>query len=70
MRTWMRAGVLGLAMVGWAAVANAAERTAAAQPYVWRSVTIKANGFIDGIVYSPAKAGVVYIHTDLGGAYR
>ena len=47
MRTWMRAGVLGLAMMGWAAVANAAEETAkemAAQPYVWRSVTIKANG--------------------------
>ncbi|MGN6505474.1 MAG: WD40/YVTN/BNR-like repeat-containing protein, partial [Tepidisphaeraceae bacterium] len=77
MRSWMRAGVLGLAVVGWAAVANGAKETAkemaketAAQSYVWRSVTIKANGFIDGIVYSPAKAGVVYIHTDMGGAYR
>src|SRR4051812_47608949 len=41
-----------------------------AGPYVWKPVTIKANGFIDGIVYSPAAKDVVFIHTDMGGAYR
>ena len=42
----------------------------AAQAYDWYDATIKANGFIDGIVYSPASPDVVYIHTDMGGAYR
>lgn len=42
----------------------------AAQAYDWNSVTIKANGFINGIVYSPAAPNTVYIHTDMGGAYR
>ncbi|MGA2797151.1 MAG: LEPR-XLL domain-containing protein, partial [Thermoguttaceae bacterium] len=41
-----------------------------AQAYDWNSVTIKANGYIDGIVYSPAAPNTVYIHTDMGGAYR
>src|SRR5690242_5750829 len=43
---------------------------AAQQPYDWRSVTIGADGFIDGIVYSPAQPNLVYAHTDMGGAYR
>src|SRR2546423_8861901 len=42
----------------------------ATQPYDWRSVAIKGDGFIDGIVYSPAEPNLVYIHTDMGGAYR
>lgn len=42
----------------------------AAQAYDWQAAVIKANGFIDGIVYSPAAPGVAYIHTDMGGAYR
>ncbi|HEX8325495.1 MAG TPA: hypothetical protein VF595_16455, partial [Tepidisphaeraceae bacterium] len=40
------------------------------ESYKWKSVTIKANGFIDGIVYSPVPGGPVFIHTDMGGAYR
>lgn len=47
-----------------------AQSTATSQPYTWRSATVKANGFIDGIVFSPTVAGLVYIHTDMGGAYR
>src|SRR3954468_20281098 len=42
----------------------------ASQPYNWNSVTIKGDGFIDGIVYSPAAQNVVFMHTDMGGAYR
>src|SRR3954451_18790847 len=42
----------------------------AAQAYDWKSVVIKGNGFIDGIVYSPAQQHEAYIHTDMGGAYR
>lgn len=44
--------------------------TPSSEPYVWKNVTIKANGFIDGIVFSPKERGLVYIHTDMGGAYR
>jgi hypothetical protein len=42
----------------------------AAQAYDWKSVTIKGDGYIDGIVYSQAAPDVAYIHTDIGGAYR
>jgi hypothetical protein len=41
----------------------------AAQAYDWKSVTIKGNGYIDGIVYGPSN-DIAYIHTDMGGAYR
>ncbi|CAN5540751.1 hypothetical protein BH09PLA1_BH09PLA1_28320 [soil metagenome] len=39
-------------------------------PYKWQSVVIKANGFIDGLVFNSAEKGLFYIHTDMGGAYR
>lgn len=46
--------------------------TVPAQPHTWKSVIIKANGFINGVVYHPhpAAQGLVYINTDMGGAYR
>ena len=40
------------------------------EPYVWKSVTILANGFVNGIVYGQAEGGPCYINTDMGGAYR
>ncbi|MDB5327471.1 MAG: carbohydrate-binding protein [Phycisphaerales bacterium] len=40
------------------------------EPYTWKSVTILANGFINGVVYNPADGGACYINTDMGGAYR
>lgn len=42
----------------------------AAQAYDWNSVTIKGNGFVNGVVYSPAAANTFYAHADIGGAYR
>jgi photosystem II stability/assembly factor-like uncharacterized protein len=39
-------------------------------PYVWKNVAILGGGFVSGIVFSPAKAGVVYARTDVGGIYR
>lgn len=39
-------------------------------PYRWSNVAIRAGGFVTGIVFSPAKEGLVYVRTDVGGAYR
>jgi photosystem II stability/assembly factor-like uncharacterized protein len=39
-------------------------------PYRWKSVVIRAGGFVSGIEFSPAMADLVYARTDVGGAYR
>lgn len=53
-----------------AASSAMAQPAPTSQPYVWKSVAVKGNGFIDGIVFHPAARGLVYIHTDMGGSYR
>jgi len=40
------------------------------EPYRWRSVTLVAGGYVPGIIFSPAKPGVVFCRTDIGGGYR
>ena len=40
------------------------------EAYTWKSVTILANGFINGVVYGQAEGTPCYINTDMGGAYR
>ncbi|MGA7712513.1 MAG: hypothetical protein WCA81_11470 [Rhizomicrobium sp.] len=39
-------------------------------PYVWSSVPFGGGGFVSGIIYHPSVPGLVYIRTDVGGAYR
>jgi xyloglucan-specific exo-beta-1,4-glucanase len=41
-----------------------------AQAYDWNNAVIKGQGFVDGIVYSPAAPNTFFAHTDVGGAYR
>jgi xyloglucan-specific exo-beta-1,4-glucanase len=43
---------------------------AAAENYKWDNVPIGGGGFISGIVTSKSERGVVYVRTDIGGAYR
>jgi len=38
--------------------------------YVWRNVVVGGGGFVTGIEFHPAVAGLVYLRTDMGGAYR
>lgn len=66
---FLRGAMAALTLV-LAAATQAQEPAVQSENYTWRSVTIKGNGFIDGIVFSPVQKGLVYIHTDMGGAYR
>ena len=38
--------------------------------YTWRNVQIYGGGFIVGIVFSRTQPNLVYVRTDIGGAYR
>ena len=42
----------------------------ATRPYVWHNVAVVAGGFVDGLIFSPAREGVAFARTDIGGAYR
>jgi len=44
--------------------------TATAGPYAWKNAAIKGGGFVSGIIMSPALAGLAFVRTDVGGAYR
>jgi hypothetical protein len=41
-----------------------------AVPYRWTNVKVGAGGYAPNIVFSPAKRGLAYLRTDMGGAYR
>ena len=38
--------------------------------YTWRNVQIYGGGFIVGIVFNQSQSNLVYVRTDIGGAYR
>ena len=42
----------------------------ASQPYNWRNVAIVGGGFIPGIIFNQTTPNLVYVRTDIGGAYR
>ena len=50
--------------------ASASHSNVESVPYAWKSVVIRGGGFVTGIIYSRVKPGVLYVRTDIGGAYR
>ena len=63
-------GLLGAALHAQTPALPAVTAMPAAVPYQWKSVVIRAGGFVSGIEFSPAQDGLVYARTDVGGAYR
>ncbi|HZL20117.1 MAG TPA: sialidase family protein [Polyangia bacterium] len=59
-----------LCVLALLAVPAMAAAPPASVPYTWKSVQIVGGGFVDGIVFHPTAKDVVYVRTDIGGAYR
>lgn len=40
------------------------------EAYSWNSVAIGGGGFVSGVFFSPIEQNIIYVRTDVGGAYR
>lgn len=49
---------------------NASAQDLPTAPYHWQNAKVGGGGFAPGIVFSPVERGLVYLRTDMGGAYR
>lgn len=62
--------ILTAGLLGGLACAATAQAAETSRPYTWRNVAVIAGGFVDGLVFSPAREGLAFARTDIGGAYR
>jgi len=51
-------------------VCAAAQQGQTAAPYSWHPVKIGGGGYVPGVIYHPGQRGLMYVRTDIGGAYR
>jgi xyloglucan-specific exo-beta-1,4-glucanase len=63
-RTW----ALALVLLALGCPAIAAD--VPSQPYQWQHVKIVGTGYVPGIIFSEAEKDLIYLRTDMGGAYR
>ena len=63
------AALAAVSVLGFQPVTVSAQ-TVPSVSYNWRNVQINGGGFITGIVYHPTTPNLVYVRTDIGGAYR
>lgn len=62
---------LPLVVFGFVQFAGAAPASSRpAESYYWRNVQIGGGGFVTGIIFSSAARNLIYLRTDIGGAYR
>jgi photosystem II stability/assembly factor-like uncharacterized protein len=61
------AGVVVLLTTG---LLMSCQRVEAQNGYVWKNVDIGGGGFVTGVVCHPLEQDLVYVRTDVGGAYR
>ncbi len=59
-----------LASAALALPAAAAPQPPASVRYAFHNVSIGGGGFVSGIIFNPTQDGVLYVRTDVGGAYR
>ena len=59
-----------IALVGSTVTPLAPIQAESSDSYVWQTVPFAGGGYVDGFVYHPKKAGILYARTDVGGAYR
>ncbi|QNE73758.1 1,4-beta-glucanase [Streptomyces finlayi] len=52
------------------AAATSRRERATTQAHRWRTAAIGGTGFVTGVLFHPAVAGLAYARTDIGGAYR
>lgn len=50
--------------------ASGGDHAVSSTQYNWHPVRIGGGGYVTGIVGHPAESGLIYIRTDVGGAYR
>lgn len=62
--------LLLIAALGVSVALFASQPAQGQSSYSWNNVTIVAGGFITGIVPNPAFKNIMYVRTDIGGAYR
>ncbi|MBW8734385.1 MAG: exo-alpha-sialidase [Asticcacaulis sp.] len=59
-----------VAAVALIALSGTAEAATKAQPYTYATIPFGGGGYIDGFLYHPKVKDLLYVRTDVGGAYR